>query len=204
MSNMSEYIQILKETKRPRMVEIKKLGAYSQAKAIGIISEVIGDPAIQRVIDGAGASGAEPSTGNTTAISEAINAILDRHLGKVVAIFEITTDLQREEIEADGDKAISINDLYRVGEAVIKKNLSSSILEKLGNVLGPLSDLQGVHREAQMQAEAASQSTSQTSSQPTSKQANTAPNSQQVSPCQSSMESHEPIRGIPRNWINSI
>ena len=122
-----------------RAVFYKKLGAASQAKVIDMVLGLTAEPEIKGLISNAETFDEEDTDTSkmATVIVEAVRVILGRRWEDVVEILFLTTDITSAELEADGDDAISLDEIVGVLIKAYEKNDITGLMKRLGNVATP-------------------------------------------------------------------
>lgn len=121
-----EMSQRFYELGNGRKVAIKKLGAFSQAKVIDRVFSLASG--IQ--IDTAG-------LGNTEQIIKLISKILGTEFDKSAELITWISDLTVEDLRADGETAITLDDLMGIFEIFMELNQSQKLMQQLKNVETP-------------------------------------------------------------------
>ncbi|MEW6234747.1 MAG: hypothetical protein AB1656_05110 [Candidatus Omnitrophota bacterium] len=132
--------------------EIKRLGALSQARALGIISELIGDERVQRgyaEIEQRGA--ALVSQESMQLLGGVLQSLLIDHIGAVTELILLASSLENKDLEVDGDDAIGLQDIAAILTAAWEENGMSRMMEKLGNAPKPPA-MGGADRKAEKKA----------------------------------------------------
>jgi len=121
-------------------VQIKRLGALSQARALGVISDIISDERIQSGYSFLSDTAGKSASGKDQVgiLAPVINAILGDHIDKIMDLVLLVSNLAPEDLEKDGDTSINLQDIMAILTAAWEENDISKALDKLGNAPKPL------------------------------------------------------------------
>lgn len=117
-----EMSQRFYELGNGRKVVIKKLGAFSQAKVIERVFSLASGIQIDTI-----------GTGNAEQLVKLLTKILGTEFNKAAELITWISDLTIKELQADGDDAITLDELMGIFEASLDLNQSQKLMQQIKN-----------------------------------------------------------------------
>ncbi len=122
-----------------REIKYKKLGAYQQARAIEIITSMLGADEIRAALNALEKTeGIDAGADSAFLLVGVVQVIVGQKFESVCKLIYMTTDIKKEELQADGDDAIGLDEVVAILIKAYEINDFGNLTKRLGNVLTPL------------------------------------------------------------------